>query len=84
MRRQSKVPGSSKNQGFLPNLTSRLETNPAEEAEDDDPPPASYITHLYPPDCPNIMSTMKALVTGFVDHPPNGQDGEACYHKISI
>ncbi|KAH9077755.1 origin recognition complex subunit 3 N-terminus-domain-containing protein [Lactarius deliciosus] len=57
-----------------PTVASRLETNHGEEAEDDDPPPGSHITHLYPSDCPNIMSTMKALVTGFVNHPPNGKD----------
>ena len=56
--------------------------NRAEEVEDDDPPPGSYITHLYPSDCPNIMSTMKALVTGFVDRPPNGQDSESHNHKV--
>ncbi|KAI9464079.1 origin recognition complex subunit 3 N-terminus-domain-containing protein [Lactarius psammicola] len=67
------ISGSSTSKGFLANVASRLEANRAEEAEDDDPPPGSYITQLYPSDCLNIMSTMKALVTGFVDHPPNGQ-----------
>ncbi|KAH9169541.1 origin recognition complex subunit 3 N-terminus-domain-containing protein [Lactarius sanguifluus] len=66
--------GSSTSKGFLADVASRLETNHAEEAEDDDPPPGSHITHLYPSECPNIMSTMKALVTGFVNHPPNGKD----------
>ncbi|KAH9015607.1 origin recognition complex subunit 3 N-terminus-domain-containing protein [Lactarius pseudohatsudake] len=68
------ISGSSTSKGFLADVASRLETNHAEEAEDDDPPPGSHITHLYPSDCPNIMSTMKALVTGFVNHPPNGKD----------
>jgi hypothetical protein len=63
-------------QGFIANLASRLEANPVEESEDEDPPPSSYITHLYPSDCSNIMSAMKTLVTGFVDRPPVGQDGE--------
>ncbi|KAI9438315.1 origin recognition complex subunit 3 N-terminus-domain-containing protein [Lactarius indigo] len=68
------ISGSSTSKGFLADVASRLETNRAEETEDGDPPPGSYITHLYPSDCPNIMSTMKALVTGFVNHSPNGQD----------
>lgn len=67
------ISGSSTSKGFLADVASRLATNHAEEAEDDDPPPGSHITHLYPSDCPNIMSTMKALVTGFVNHPPNGK-----------
>lgn len=62
--------------GFVANVASRLEANPVEESEDEDPPPSSYITHLYPSDCSNIMSTMKSLVTGFVERPPAGQDGE--------
>lgn len=61
----------------MANIASRLEIVHAEEAEDDDSPPGSYITHLYPSDCPNVMTAMKALVTGFVDHPPNGQGSEA-------
>ncbi|KAH9000613.1 origin recognition complex subunit 3 N-terminus-domain-containing protein [Lactarius hatsudake] len=68
------ISGSSTSKGFLADVASRLETDHAEEAEDDDPPPGSHITHLYPSDCPNIMSTMKALVAGFVNHPPNGKD----------
>ena len=69
--------GSSTSQGFIANVATRLEANLIEETEDEDPPPSSYITHLSPSDCPNIMSTMKTLVTGFVDRPPNGQDGES-------
>jgi len=68
--------GSSTCQGFIANIASRLEANSVEESEDEDPPPSSYITHIHPSDCSNIMSTMKALVTGFVDRPPAGQDGE--------
>ena len=68
--------GSSMSQGFIANVTSRLEASPVEESEDEDPPPSSYITHLYPSDCSNIMSTMKSLVTGFVERPPAGQDGK--------
>lgn len=68
--------GSSMSQGFIADVASRLEANPVEESEDEDPPPSSYITHLCPSDCSNIMSTMKSLVTGFVDRPPAGQDGE--------
>jgi hypothetical protein len=64
-------------QGFIANIASRLEADQVEEIEDEDPPPSSYITHLYPSDCLNIMSAMKALVTGFVNRPPNGQDSEA-------
>jgi origin recognition complex subunit 3 len=63
-------------QGFVANVASRLEATLVDETEEDDPPPSSYITHLYPSDCSNIMSAMKNLVTGFVDHPPDGQDGE--------
>ena len=68
--------GSSMSQGFIANVARRLDANPVEESEDEDPPPSSYITHLYPSDCSNIMSTMKSLVTGFVERPPAGQDGE--------
>ncbi|KAH9064536.1 origin recognition complex subunit 3 N-terminus-domain-containing protein [Lactarius vividus] len=68
------ISGSSTSKGFLADVASRLETNHVEESEDDDPPPGSYITNLYPSDCSNIMSTMKALVTGFINHPPNGKD----------
>jgi origin recognition complex subunit 3 len=68
--------GSSTSQGFIANVASRLETDVLEETEDEDPPPSSYITYLYPSDCANIMSAMKTLVTGFVDRPPAGQDGE--------
>jgi origin recognition complex subunit 3 len=68
--------GSSMSQGFVANVASRLEAYPVEESEDEDPPPSSYITHLYPSDCSNIMSTMKSLVTGLVERPPAGQDGE--------
>jgi origin recognition complex subunit 3 len=68
--------GSSTSQGFIANVASRLEATLVEETEDEDPPPNSYITHLYPSDCSNIMSAMKTLVTGFVDRPPDGQDGE--------
>jgi hypothetical protein len=63
-------------QGFIADVANRLEATPVEESEDEDPPPSSYITHLYPSDCSNIMSTMKSLVTGFVERPPAGQDGE--------
>jgi len=67
--------GSSTSQGFIANVASRLEANLAEETEGEDLPPGSYITHLYPSDCLNIMSTMKTLVTRFVDCPPDSQDG---------
>lgn len=73
----SKGLGSSTSQGFLANVGSQLVTNRVEEEEDEDPSPSSYITHLYPSGCSNIMTTMKALVTGFVDRPPNGQDSKA-------
>ena len=63
-------------QGFIADVANRLEANSVEESEDEDRPPSSYITHLYPSDCSNIMSTMKSLVTGFVERPPAGQDGE--------
>lgn len=36
--------------------------------------PANYVTHIRPFDCTNIMSAMKALVTGFIDRPPGGFD----------
>lgn len=68
--------GSSMSQGFIADVANRLEANSVEESEDEDRPPSSYITHLYPSDCSNIMSTMKSLVTGFVERPPAGQDGE--------
>ncbi|KAI0279572.1 origin recognition complex subunit 3 N-terminus-domain-containing protein [Russula aff. rugulosa BPL654] len=68
------ISGSSMSQGFIADVANRLEANPVEESEDEDPPPSSYITHLYPSDCSNIMSTMKSLVTGFVERPPAGQD----------
>lgn len=72
--------GSSTSQGFIANVASRLEANPFEESEDEDPPPSSYIVHLYPSDCSNIMSTMKSLVAGFVERPPAGQDGKTCHN----
>jgi origin recognition complex subunit 3 len=72
--------GSSMSQGFIANVASRLEANPVEESDDEDPQPSSYITHLYPSDCSNMMSTMKSLVTGFVERPPAGQDGEDYCH----
>jgi hypothetical protein len=28
--------------------------------------PASYVTHVYPADCTNIMSIMQTLISGFV------------------
>ncbi|KAI0252766.1 origin recognition complex subunit 3 N-terminus-domain-containing protein [Lactifluus subvellereus] len=68
------VSGCSMSQGFIVNVASQLEANQVEEIADEDPPPGSYITHLYPSDCPNIMSAMKALITGFVNRPPDGQD----------
>ena len=76
--------GSSMSQGFIASITSRLEASPVEESEDEDPPPSSYITHLYPSDCSNIMSTMKSLVTGFVERPPAGQDGETTVTILDI
>jgi origin recognition complex subunit 3 len=63
-------------QAFIVNVTSRLEADQAEESEDEDPPPSLYITHLYPSDCLTIISAMKALVTGFVNRPPDGKDSE--------
>jgi len=68
--------GSSMSQGFVASVASRLEAKFVEEGEDEDPPPSSYVTHLYPSDCSNIMSTMKSLVTGFVERPPADQGGE--------
>ncbi|KAI0299346.1 hypothetical protein B0F90DRAFT_1668657 [Multifurca ochricompacta] len=68
------VSGTSTTQGFMSTLARQLETGQREDTEDVDSPPCSYITHLYPSDCLNIMSSMKALVTGFVDRPPEGQD----------
>ena len=41
--------------------------------------PANYVTHIRPFDCTNIMSAMKALVTGFIDRPPGGFDGAPHY-----
>ena len=47
-----------------------------EEMEDDvhpyisSLPPKSISVHLSPAECPNLVSTMKAIVSGFVDKPP--------------
>ncbi|KAK0451861.1 origin recognition complex subunit 3 N-terminus-domain-containing protein [Armillaria borealis] len=38
---------------------------------DDEADPSSFVTHLHPSGCSNIMSGMKTLVTGFTDRPPD-------------
>jgi origin recognition complex subunit 3 len=44
------------------------------DLESEDAP--SFTTHLYPSDCINIMTTMKAIVTGFVERPDILEQGE--------
>ncbi|KAI0267313.1 origin recognition complex subunit 3 N-terminus-domain-containing protein [Gloeopeniophorella convolvens] len=66
--------GSSSSPSFVSNIANRLESDELDESEDDDPPSRSYVIHIQPSDCNTIMSAMKAIVTGFVDHPPDGQD----------
>lgn len=46
--------------------------------------PANYVTHIRPFDCTNIMSAMKALVTGFIDRPPGGFDGAPHYSVAGL
>ncbi|KAI0252795.1 hypothetical protein BJV78DRAFT_1281383 [Lactifluus subvellereus] len=60
--------------GFIVNIASQLEANQVEEIADEDLPPGPYMTHLYPSNCPNIRSAMKALINGFVNRRPDGQD----------
>ncbi|KAK0498880.1 origin recognition complex subunit 3 N-terminus-domain-containing protein [Armillaria luteobubalina] len=38
---------------------------------DDEGDPSSFVTHLHPAECSNIMSGMKTLITGFTDMPPD-------------
>ena len=40
------------------------------DPEADEMPPRAYIAHLRPEDCNNLTSSMKAIITGFVDRPP--------------
>lgn len=47
---------------FLNEVTAQIDCT---NLENEDAP--SFTTHLYPTDCLNIMSTMKAVVTGFVE-----------------
>ncbi|KAI9511375.1 hypothetical protein F5148DRAFT_1280920 [Russula earlei] len=58
------ISGSSTSQGFIANVVSRLGADIIEDTGNEDLPPSSYIIHLHPSDCPNIMSAMKALVAG--------------------
>ncbi|KAK0194515.1 origin recognition complex subunit 3 N-terminus-domain-containing protein [Armillaria mellea] len=37
----------------------------------DEADPGSFVTHLHPAECSNIMAGMKTLITGFTDKPPD-------------
>lgn len=34
----------------------------------------AYVTSLSPTDCPNVISAMRALISGFIEHPPDPND----------
>jgi len=58
---------------FLDDVTSQLDHSD----EDDDlfseaSPSDAFVAHLYPTDCPNIMMSMKTLITGFVERHNKG------------
>jgi len=40
--------------------------------------PEAIVTYLYPAECTSIMLTMKALISGFVQRSPDGNDGADC------
>ena len=54
------------------------------DSEEEATHPANYVTHIRPSDCTNIMSAMKALVTGFIDRPPSGFDGAPHYSVAGL
>ncbi|TFY63732.1 hypothetical protein EVG20_g6195 [Dentipellis fragilis] len=61
---------------FVNEIAQRME-RPIFEDEDEmeaDDTPSAYITHLHPSDCTTVMNAMKALVLGFVEQSPDGQD----------
>ncbi|KAI0046775.1 hypothetical protein FA95DRAFT_1542047 [Auriscalpium vulgare] len=64
------ISGASSGSAFLDNISRRLDHN----SEEDDSRPETYVVHLHPPDCLTLMLTMKTLVTGFVDRPPDGHE----------
>lgn len=47
-------------------------------AEDENEDPAvsqtAVVTHLYPADCPNLLSAMKSIITSFVDRQAEGKE----------
>ncbi|KAG7442905.1 uncharacterized protein BT62DRAFT_988551 [Guyanagaster necrorhizus] len=50
---------------FLNELTNQLDRS------NDEADPSSFVTHLHPAECSNIMAGMKMLITGFIDRPPD-------------
>ncbi|KAI0060018.1 hypothetical protein BV25DRAFT_1828445 [Artomyces pyxidatus] len=66
--------GSSTGPSFVKSVALRLGFDPEERDDGESSRPESHVIHLAPSDCPNIMSGMKALVSGFVERPPDGQE----------
>ena len=59
------------NSALLADITERLqepdEDQDAPSDEDTEDGGSALQVHLYPAECSNLMNTMKAIVTGFVD-----------------
>ena len=69
-------------EAFIADIATRLEDpeNAPEDgehssSEDGATARPARVIHLRPPECPNTMSTMKALVTAFISEPPGGIEG---------
>ncbi|KAK0469029.1 origin recognition complex subunit 3 N-terminus-domain-containing protein [Desarmillaria tabescens] len=41
------------------------------DSSNDEVNPSTFVTHLHPVECSNIMAGMKTLITGFTDKPPD-------------
>ncbi|KAH7928820.1 hypothetical protein BV22DRAFT_1126185 [Leucogyrophana mollusca] len=65
------VNSSSTSSSLFDEIASRLECDDLFEDSS-----GNYVTHIFPGECPNIMSTMKTLVSGFVTRLPSSQYGE--------
>ncbi|TFY76641.1 hypothetical protein EWM64_g7371 [Hericium alpestre] len=68
------VSAPSYGSAFVNELATQMESGDEDSEDQDADHPSAYVVHLRPPDCPNIMSAMKALVTGFVERSPDGQE----------
>lgn len=61
-------PDPTAGSSILNEVAEALEEDEDEQGEDSTPTD-TFVTHLYPGDCPNIMTAMKALITSFVERP---------------